>query len=434
MAQTALSQKDIDLIRVSYLHLSADLQRAGDVFYEALFEMAPETRPLFLQDMTAQAAKLMSTLGLVVSQLQNTEALEPVVRDLALRHLAYGVEAHHYDLVRAALIRMLRTLLDQDEAEDTFAAWARAYDRLAGVMLAAAYPEKPRTAARPPPEQRRQNPNPSPTFKNSRSYEMKTIRLSIALALALSATNVSAATLLTFDGIVTAEDYDPGPSPFPAAADSVTVSVIFDDTIPADATPVAGDLQIANYRTGALATTVDFFDAGGNLMTSADAYESRIRLVYNTVLGRSSLSLSSFFDTPDSSPFFVLDTIFFGNAMFDSAMLTEVTEGRLQFADLIANGKMEFEPDPFDILGMHFDVDLESLKITRDVAPPPSPVPAPPAILAMLTGLYGLRLVRRRSAEATPQERETPPANTGSWLSGAPPGRAIAAKFSKRRS
>lgn len=160
MADTELSQRDIDLIRVSYLHLSADLQRAGDIFYDALFEIAPETRPLFLQDMTAQAAKLMSTLGLVVSQLQNTEELEPVVRDLALRHLAYGVEAHHYELVRAALIRMLRTLLDQDEADDTFAAWARAYDRLAGVMLASAYREKTRTAARSPPAPRRMTPKP----------------------------------------------------------------------------------------------------------------------------------------------------------------------------------------------------------------------------------------------------------------------------------
>lgn len=139
MTVPELSRDDIDLIRESYMQLSADLQRAGDVFYDKLFEIAPETRQLFLQDMTAQAAKLMSTLGLVVSQLQNAEELEPVVRDLALRHLAYGVEAHHYDLVRDALVGMLKTLLSSQMDERVFEAWGRAYDRLASVMLKAAY-------------------------------------------------------------------------------------------------------------------------------------------------------------------------------------------------------------------------------------------------------------------------------------------------------
>ena len=148
MTVKQLSRDDIDLIRASYLQLSADLQRAGDVFYEKLFDLAPETRHLFLQDMTAQAAKLMSTLGLVVSQLQNTEELKPVIRDLALRHLAYGVEPRHYGLVREALIRMLKTLLSEPTTGEVFDAWARAYDRLAGVMLAAAYPENARRAAR----------------------------------------------------------------------------------------------------------------------------------------------------------------------------------------------------------------------------------------------------------------------------------------------
>ena len=137
-----LSQKDLDLIRASYLHLSVDLQHAGDVFYERLFEIAPETRDLFLHDMTAQSAKLMSTLGLVVSQLQNTGELEPVVQDLALRHLAYGVERKHYDLVREALIDMLQTILGGTFPDEVFDAWVRAYDGLATVMVTAAYPDR----------------------------------------------------------------------------------------------------------------------------------------------------------------------------------------------------------------------------------------------------------------------------------------------------
>ncbi|WP_300056669.1 globin domain-containing protein [uncultured Roseobacter sp.] len=137
-----LNQDDIDAIRASYMQLSSDLQHAGDIFYEALFEIAPETRNLFLADMSAQSMKLMSTLGLVVSQLQNSDELEPVVRDLALRHLAYGVEEKHYEQVREALMKMLTVLLDHEGAAAAQAAWARAYDALAGVMVKVAYPER----------------------------------------------------------------------------------------------------------------------------------------------------------------------------------------------------------------------------------------------------------------------------------------------------
>jgi nitric oxide dioxygenase len=142
-----LTSDDIDAIRVSFIQLSADLDRAGAVFYESLFELAPETKELFLEDMSVQATKLMSTLGLVVSQLQNTQELTPVVSDLALRHLAYGVKREHYDLVRQALIMMLETLLDDPEDGVVLSAWARAYDGLAGVMIKAAY-SNPSTSER----------------------------------------------------------------------------------------------------------------------------------------------------------------------------------------------------------------------------------------------------------------------------------------------
>lgn len=137
-----LTQDDIDIIRACYMQLSSDLQRSGDVFYEALFDIAPDTRELFLADMSSQAMKLMSTIGLVVSQLQNSEALEPVVKDLALRHLAYGVEEQHYGQVREALFRMLGIVLDSAYSNEARIAWGKAYDGLADVMVRVAYPER----------------------------------------------------------------------------------------------------------------------------------------------------------------------------------------------------------------------------------------------------------------------------------------------------
>jgi len=134
-----LSEDEIDLIRSSYLRVSHDLQRAGEIFYAQLFEADPSTRTLFIADIDKQAGKLMSTLGLVVSQLQNWQELEPVVEDLAMRHLAYGVKPEHYDAVGTALHAMFDDLLDSAYTDETRRAWDHAYRALSDTMIAIAY-------------------------------------------------------------------------------------------------------------------------------------------------------------------------------------------------------------------------------------------------------------------------------------------------------
>ncbi len=137
-----LSDDEIDLIRASYVQASHDLQRAGEIFYAQLFEIDPAAESLFVADVDKQAGKLMSTLGLVVSQLQNWQALEPVVEDLAMRHLAYGVKAAHYDAVGEALHAMFDALLDRDYCARTRRAWDHAYRDLSETMINAAYRER----------------------------------------------------------------------------------------------------------------------------------------------------------------------------------------------------------------------------------------------------------------------------------------------------
>lgn len=134
-----LDQDEIDAIRTTYLQLSADQQRAGEIFYEHLFAIAPEVRSLFVADISVQSTKLISTLGLVVSRLQHWRDLEPVVEDLALRHLAYGVKPKHYIAVGRALDAMLCDILDHGATEPVRSAWRSAYRALSEKMIATAY-------------------------------------------------------------------------------------------------------------------------------------------------------------------------------------------------------------------------------------------------------------------------------------------------------
>ncbi len=134
-----LNEREADLIRESFRGVAADPIRAADIFCRRLFEEAPQVRTLFIGDLARQGQMLISTLGVVVAQMQRWDALHPMLEDLALRHVAYGVKPDHYPLVGRALVAMLHDMAQPTLAEETEAAWEKAYGELSSSMIAAAY-------------------------------------------------------------------------------------------------------------------------------------------------------------------------------------------------------------------------------------------------------------------------------------------------------
>lgn len=128
-------------VQASFAKVEPIADQAATLFYGRLFETAPETRPLFSGDMDAQGRKLMAAIATVVNSLGEVEAIVPVVQDLAVRHVAYGVRPEHYAVVGAALLWTLEQGLAADFTPEVAAAWAAAYAALSELMIAAAYPE-----------------------------------------------------------------------------------------------------------------------------------------------------------------------------------------------------------------------------------------------------------------------------------------------------
>ena len=135
----ALTSDERELIRDSFRVVSRDRRQAAARFYELLFEQAPQTRELFVNDLERQGVELMSKLGLIVAEIQNIEGLVPVLEDLALRHVAYGVKPHHYPLVGAALVGMLAEIVGDDFTPEARGAWTKAYGDLSALMIRSAY-------------------------------------------------------------------------------------------------------------------------------------------------------------------------------------------------------------------------------------------------------------------------------------------------------
>lgn len=118
--------------------------RDGDAlmgrFYEHLFKLDPDTRPLFKGDLAAQRQKLLQTLAVVVHGLDHLETLVPTIQALGQRHVQYGVTAQQWDSVGAALLAALAEHFEDAFTAEVRTAWATAYALIATTAIAAAYP------------------------------------------------------------------------------------------------------------------------------------------------------------------------------------------------------------------------------------------------------------------------------------------------------
>lgn len=137
-----MNDTQITLIQESFAKVVPIKDAAAEIFYNDLFETAPEVKPYFAKtDMKDQGSKLMATLGVVVNGLRDLDKIVPVAQDLAVKHVDYGVKAADYDKVGASLLRTLEKGLGDAFTPDVKEAWTTAYGTLSTVMKDAAYPE-----------------------------------------------------------------------------------------------------------------------------------------------------------------------------------------------------------------------------------------------------------------------------------------------------
>jgi hemoglobin-like flavoprotein len=133
-----MTQAQVKLVQDSFAKVAPIADKAADLFYDRLFTIAPETRALFPQDLTAQKRKLMQMLATAVTNLHQVEKIVPAVEDLGRRHATYGVTDAHYAPVGAALLWTLEQGLGPDFTAPVKDAWTTTYVTLSSVMKNAA--------------------------------------------------------------------------------------------------------------------------------------------------------------------------------------------------------------------------------------------------------------------------------------------------------
>ena len=135
----AVTPQQAALIHDSFAEIAPDSELVAAIFYDRLFEIAPQVRAMFPDDMTEQRKKLMATLAIVVQGLNNLDTILPAASALAKRHVSYGAEAAHYPVVGQALLWTLEQGLGPSWTPDVAAAWTGAYTTLSEFMIGEAY-------------------------------------------------------------------------------------------------------------------------------------------------------------------------------------------------------------------------------------------------------------------------------------------------------
>ena len=129
-----MSPDQIALVQTTWQKVLPIQNAAAGLFYGRLFELAPETRPLFRGDMAEQGKKLMAMINVAVSGLDKLDAILPAVQEMGRRHAGYGVQDAHYAQVGEALLWTLAEGLGTYFTPAVREAWVAAYGALAGAM------------------------------------------------------------------------------------------------------------------------------------------------------------------------------------------------------------------------------------------------------------------------------------------------------------
>lgn len=122
------------LVRASFPSIAELSGPIAMLFYGRLFQMDPQLRPMFRQDIEVQGRKLMDMLTALTTNLDHFEDLVPVLKALGQRHAGYGVRPEHYDLVTASLIWAFGTALQDEFAPEIKAAWLAVISAVGVVM------------------------------------------------------------------------------------------------------------------------------------------------------------------------------------------------------------------------------------------------------------------------------------------------------------
>ena len=132
-----LSQRQKALVRRSFSRIASRHQTTAQCFFDRLFSLDPEIERLFPADLALLQRKFMDMFALLINTLNEPDRFAELSRKLGKRHLGYGVQSHHYETARQALLWSLEQAMGDHFTPPVREALLAFYDAIAAEALAA---------------------------------------------------------------------------------------------------------------------------------------------------------------------------------------------------------------------------------------------------------------------------------------------------------
>lgn len=123
----------INSITSSWEKISQD-PKLIENFYGKLFEIAPQSKRHFPNDLTKQSEKLAYTLGFVVGNLVRLDEIRDAVEELGRTHRKLKIKDEEYESVKEALLITIDEAIDGDNTL-TIEAWDIALSSIIELMI-----------------------------------------------------------------------------------------------------------------------------------------------------------------------------------------------------------------------------------------------------------------------------------------------------------
>ncbi len=129
-----MTPEQVQLVQDSFMILKRGPVEPADLFYKRLFEIAPQVRPLFPEDMEEQKIKFIMMLNSTILNLKNLSFMIQSIKEMGRRHIDYGVSLEQFGAVKNAFFWTLEQALGEKYTPETKAAWIAAYTALEQTM------------------------------------------------------------------------------------------------------------------------------------------------------------------------------------------------------------------------------------------------------------------------------------------------------------
>ena len=130
-----MTADELHLLRKSFAKVEAMGHVGALLFYQRLFAVAPQVRPLFGTEIEIQSKKLTQMLTAVIGLAEKPEEFRATLEELGARHVDYGALPDHYPVVVDALLHMLENVLGPEFTPKLRTLWTGVLNTIAQMMM-----------------------------------------------------------------------------------------------------------------------------------------------------------------------------------------------------------------------------------------------------------------------------------------------------------